>query len=156
MAAFKCRCRKNSDVLKSAQHTRGIHHTQSHTHTHPGNNTHFSSTAVTPSRFSACEFHSRSLRENLKTERAKMEKVMEGNAMRDNVSCTKEPNKYVWHPVLNGLPVIVAVCLRWVERLERFNLLTDSDCVPEETIIYDANVIHPCSGRNACISLLTR
>lgn len=40
-----------------------------------------------------------------------MEKVMEGHATRDNVSCTKGPNKYVWHPVLKGLPVIVAVCL---------------------------------------------
>lgn len=51
------------------------------TYTHPGNNTHFSSTAV--SRFSACEFHSRSLRENLKSKGAKMEKVMEGNATQE-------------------------------------------------------------------------
>lgn len=98
--------------FKSAHQTLGIHHTQSHTHTRVTTPTHFSSTAVTPSHFSACEFHSRSLRENLKTKGAKMEKVMEGNAMQDNVSCTKEPNKYVRHPVLKGLPVIVAVCLR--------------------------------------------
>lgn len=40
MAAFKCRCRKNSDVLKSAKQTCWIHHTQTHTHTPRQQHTH--------------------------------------------------------------------------------------------------------------------